>query len=84
MQDMQIKAGKLDAVIVWDAIAKQYADAGEIVEIPREQNLISTVPVAVLRCSEKPELAAAFQEFIASEKGRAIFKEHGYSTELAE
>jgi len=48
---MQIQAGSLDAVIVWDAVANQYLSHGELVEIPPEQNVISTVPVGVLRFS---------------------------------
>ncbi len=81
---LQIKAGKLDATIVWDAIARQYPDDGQIVEIPPENNIISTVPVAVLNSSAQPELAGKFQAFIASEHGREIFARHGYSTELPE
>ncbi|MFQ5810218.1 MAG: molybdate ABC transporter substrate-binding protein [Armatimonadota bacterium] len=81
---LQIKAGKLDATIVWDAIARQYPDDGEIVAIPPESNLISTVPAAVLTTSEHPELAETFQEFITSDIGREAFVRHGYTTELPE
>ena len=81
---LQIKAGKIDVTIVWDAIARAYLEEGEIVQIPPDKNVISTVPVAVLRSSEHPELAKAFQEFVTSERGRAIFIKHGYSTELPE
>jgi molybdate transport system substrate-binding protein len=81
---LQIKAGDLDATIVWDAIARQYPEDGEMVEIPTEQNLISTVPAAVLTTSEHPELAEAFQEFITSDSGREVFVRHGYTTEWPE
>lgn len=76
----QIKVGKLDAAIVWDAIARQYTDAGMIVEIPSEANIISSVPVAVLKTSAYPEAARRFQRFATSERGRAIFARHGYTT----
>jgi molybdate transport system substrate-binding protein len=78
---VHIKAGKIDATIVWDAIAAQYPDEGEIIVIPKEENVISTVPVAVLSSSEHPKTAAAFQEFVLSEEGRAIFAKHHYTTE---
>lgn len=78
---VHIKAGRIDATIVWDAIAAQYPKEGEIVLIPKEKNVISTVPVAVLRSSKHPKEAAAFQEFVVSEEGRAIFAKHHYTTE---
>jgi len=79
---VHIKAGRIDATIVWDAIAEQYPNEGEIVRIPKERNAISTVPVAVLRSSRYPVKAAAFQKFIVSEEARAIFKKHHYTTEF--
>lgn len=81
---VQIKAGKIDAAIVWDAIARAYPDEGHIVPIPPHENVISTVPVAVLRSSDHPGLARAFQDFAASERGARIFARHGYTTEPPE
>ncbi len=78
---VHIKAGRIDATIVWDAIAAQYPNEGEIVPIPKENNVISTVPIAVLRSSKHPKEAAAFQQFLVSEKGQAIFAKHHYTTE---
>lgn len=78
---LHIKAGKIDATIVWDAIARAYPEEGEIVPIPPERNVISTVPVAVLRTSEHLEIARAFQAFARSRRAREIFRRHGYTTE---
>lgn len=75
---MQIQAGSLDAVIVWDAIANQYLDHGELVTIPPDQNVISTVPVAVLSFSRNKALAGKFAEFAASAQGRSVFRRHHY------
>jgi len=75
---LQIQAGSLDAVIVWDAVAGQYLDHGEIVEIPFESNIISAVPIGILVSSEKKELAQDFVNFIVSEQGKAIFRQHHY------
>ena len=77
---LQIKSGKLDATIVWDAIARQYADVAEIVEIDRDANTISTIPVAVLKSSRHTELAREFQKFVTSERGREIWARHGFTT----
>lgn len=78
---LHIKAGKIDATIVWDAVAAQYPKEGDIVRIPKDKNIISTVPVAALRSSKHPKEAAAFQEFVLSKEGRAIFAKHHYTTE---
>ncbi len=79
-----IKVGSLDAVIVWDAVAAYFADEGEVVPIPPEQNIVSTVAVGVLRSSEHPELAEKFVEFITSPPGKEVFKKHHYTTTLSE
>jgi len=78
---MQIQAGSLDAVIVWDATAKQYARHGDPVPIPLSQNTISTVDIAVLKSSAHPTLAKAFLELAASDVGRRIFQKHGYQVD---
>jgi molybdate transport system substrate-binding protein len=75
---IQIQTGSLDAVIVWDAVAHQYLDHGELVPIPPEQNVISTVPVGVLAFSRHKSLAKLFAEFAVSDLGRSIFRRHHY------
>jgi len=75
----QIKLGQLDAVIVWDAVAAYFADSGDVVAIPAEQNVTSTVAVGQLSCSEHPELAGQLLDFITSDKGIEIFKRHHYT-----
>jgi molybdate transport system substrate-binding protein len=79
-----IELGSLDAVIVWDAIAAYVGGKGETVPIPLEQNVISTVSVAILKSSPHPKLSADFVEFITSEQGRQVFKRHHYTTTLPE
>ena len=78
---MQIQAKALDAVIVWDAIARCYSDYGEEVPIPAEQNVISTVDIGVLKFTQDRELAEKFVEFVVSKQGRDIFRKHNYSVE---
>ena len=77
---VQIQVGSLDAVIVWDAVAAQYARHGDQVPIPVEQNVISTVEIAVLKFTSNAESADRFVAFVTSEEGRAVFAKHGYST----
>ena len=68
----------MDAVIVWDAIANQYLDHGELIEIPPVENVVSTVPVGILGFSSHKSLARSFAEFAASDEGKAIFRKHNY------
>ena len=75
---LQIQAGSLDAVIVWDAVARYFAKYGDEVPIPAQQNVVSTVDAGVLRFARNRELAEKFVEFMRSERGRAVFRKHNY------
>ncbi len=77
-----IETKTVDAVILWDATARQFATTGDMVSIPREQNLVSVVPIVLLKSTSEKKLAKKFIEFCTSEKGREILKEKGYTTRL--
>ena len=77
---MQIQAKSLDAVIVWDAMARYYSEYGDQVPIAREKNVVSTVDVGVLKFTERRKLAEKFVDFLVSEQGRDIFEKHNYRT----
>lgn len=53
-------------------------DNVEGISIPQEKNIIKTIPVSVLKFSEKKEIAQQFADFIASDAGKAIFEKHGF------
>ena len=78
---MQIQAGSLDAVIVWDAIASYYVEHGTEVPIPVEKNVISTVNIGILSFTQDRSLAEEFVKFAASQSGQDIFKQHNYRTD---
>ncbi len=71
---LQVQAGSLDAVIVWDATARQFARWGETIAIPPEKNLVSTVDLAVLSFSKFPGLARKLLRAAASPEGKAAFE----------
>ena len=73
-----VKMGSVDAAIVWDAIAANIADSVELIEIPREQNIISHVVIGEMTTTPQPEDARAFVEFVTSESGQDILREKGY------
>ena len=76
---LQVKAGKLDATIVWDAVAAYYPDAAEPVAIPASQNIISRVAIGVLRSAKDTDLAERFVAFLTGPRARAIFRKHHYT-----
>jgi len=81
---MQIQTKALDAVIVWDAMARYFADYGDEVAIEPAKNVISSVEVGVLKFAKNKDLAEKFASFLTSEEGRAIFEKHSYRTEKPE
>jgi molybdate transport system substrate-binding protein len=78
---MQIQVGLLDAVIVWDAIARYYSEHGTEVAIPVEENVISTVNIGILTFTQDRSGAEEFVKFAASQNGQDIFKQHNYRTD---
>ena len=79
---LQVTMGQLDATIIWDATAAFYADKADAIAILPADNEVSSVAVAVLKCSEQQALAQEFGDFLASPDGQAIFRKQHFTTEL--
>ena len=67
-----------DASIIWEDLVVN-SEKMEIVEIPREQNIIKIIPIGTLTFSEKKDAATKFVDFVASPEGKAIFEKHGFT-----
>ena len=67
-----------DASIIWEDLVVN-SEKMEIVEIPREQNIIKIIPIGTLTFSEKKDVATKFVDFVASPEGKAIFEKHGFT-----
>ena len=74
-----VQMGTVDAAILWDANARQFAGHGEMIPIPGRQNVVSTIPIVVLDASGRPAEARGFTEFVTSEEGRRILASHGFT-----
>ncbi len=66
-----IATGQADATIIWEDMVTWAQSRGkiEVVQIPKEQNSIKTIPTAVATCAEKDghlKAAEAFNDFIAN------------------
>lgn len=79
-----IQMHTVDAVIVWDVSARQFAATGDTVTIPPGENVVSTVPVAVLKTSAHPAEAMKFIEFVTSPEGKRILAANGVTVSLQE
>lgn len=79
-----VKLGHIDAAVVWDGVAQYYKEDSDIIAIPQKENIISSIPVAVLKTSENKAISREFLEFVSSEKGKEIFKKHHYTTNVYE
>ncbi|HIH75013.1 MAG TPA: solute-binding protein [Methanosarcina sp.] len=75
-----VASGEVDGAIIWEDMASWGEASGrlEIIPIPEEQNKIKTIPTAVSVYTEDPELAEAFNTYIAGEKAEDTWKKWGF------
>lgn len=78
-----IISGEIDATIVWQALTVWEDNKGKIdvIEIPENQNNISTIPVAITTFTNNPEAAQLFVDFLTSPEGKEIWEKWGYNIE---
>lgn len=74
-----VKIGAVDAAIVWDATAMQYADL-EMVSFPEGDASVEQVSCAVLQYSAQPTAALHFARYLnALDKGQQAFVQAGFA-----
>jgi molybdate transport system substrate-binding protein len=71
--------GTTDASIIWQASLIGTENETDIIEIPKEQNLIEVIPIGTLTFSENEDTAKQFVDFVSSDEGKAIFEKHGFT-----
>ena len=76
-----VQMKKVDAAVVWDAIAANIAEDVDVLEIPKDKNIISRVVVGLMKDAPRQEAARKFIQFMTSPRGRAILKSRGYRIE---
>lgn len=76
-----VKMKDVDASIVWDAIAANFADGVDAVKIPKNDNVISKVVAGLMNTSKRKTTAKRFLQFIKGKKGQKILKAKKYRTE---
>ncbi|WOF15328.1 molybdate ABC transporter substrate-binding protein [Methanoplanus sp. FWC-SCC4] len=69
---------QVDAVIIWEDLLD--TEKMDVVDIPVEEGFVKVVPVGKLTFSEQPDDAMKFVEFVASDDGKALYRECGFET----
>lgn len=76
----KVESGDLDAGIVYITDVLAAGDAVEGVDIPEEDNVAATYPIASLTDAGNAEVAEAFVEFVLSEDGQEILASYGFGS----
>ena len=74
----KVEAGDLDAGIVYVTDVLAAGDAVEGIDIPADENVIATYPIAALTDAANAEVADAFVEFVLSDEGQEILDSYGF------
>jgi molybdate transport system substrate-binding protein len=74
----KVEAGDLDAGIVYVTDVMAAGDAVEGIEIPSDENVVATYPIAALSDAANPDTADAFVEFVLSDEGQEILRSYGF------
>ena len=53
-------------------------DKVEGVDIPEDQNVLATYPIATVKASPAPDQAQAFMDLVLSAEGQQVLKEYGF------
>jgi molybdate transport system substrate-binding protein len=74
----KVVAGEADAGVVYATDVTAAGDDADGVPIPDEINVVAEYPIAALADAPNPDGAAAFVEFVLSDRGQAILAEFGF------
>ncbi|HET7517283.1 MAG TPA: molybdate ABC transporter substrate-binding protein [Actinomycetes bacterium] len=74
----KVSLGEADAGIVYVTDVTAGGDKVEGVDIPREQNVLATYPIATVKASRAPDEAQAFMDLALSAEGRQVLKQYGF------
>ncbi len=75
---VQLSVHALDAAVIWNATANQFANKVRVVQRGDSQSRIGA-PIGVLRFSRYPNLAQAFVDFVTSPAAAPVLRKHGFT-----
>jgi molybdate transport system substrate-binding protein len=75
----KVALGEADAGIVYKTDALTVPDKVQIVEIPKQINVVAEYPIAVLKAAPHSDLARAFVKLVLSKEGQKALAEAGFN-----
>lgn len=75
----KVEAGEVDVGVVYRTDVLAAGDAVEGIEIPEDQNVVATYPIATVGEAANVEGAQAFIDFVLSDEGQAALAEAGFA-----
>ena len=74
----KVSLGEADAGIVYVTDITAGGAKVEGVDIPREQSVLATYPIATVKASRAPDEAQAFMDLVLSAEGQQVLKQYGF------
>jgi molybdate transport system substrate-binding protein len=74
----KVSLGEADAGIVYVTDVTAGGDKVEGIDIPEDQNVTATYPIATVKASQAPDKAQAFLDLVLSAEGQRVLKEYGF------
>ncbi|MGO9591007.1 MAG: molybdate ABC transporter substrate-binding protein [Candidatus Acidiferrales bacterium] len=74
-----VETGDVDAGIVYTTDALSSSKVRIVAKAPANSHKPVIYPVAVIKTTKNPAAAKAFEDFLSSSQGRAIFEKYGFS-----
>ncbi|MDD2599699.1 MAG: molybdate ABC transporter substrate-binding protein [Kiritimatiellae bacterium] len=75
---LAVRLGTVDAVIVWEAVARYYTRFGVIVPLAEGVKHAAEISIVRLKSTNSPAAADAFIDFVVAPEGQALLAKLGY------
>jgi molybdate transport system substrate-binding protein len=74
----KVSLGEADAGIVYVTDVAAGGDKVEGVDVPQDQNVVATYPIATVKASRAQDQAQAFLDLVLSAEGQRVLEQHGF------
>ena len=74
----KVSLGEADAGIVYVTDVTAGGDKVEGVDIPEDQNVTATYPIATVKASKAQDKAQAFMDLVLSDRGQQVLEQYGF------
>ncbi|HSK38002.1 MAG TPA: molybdate ABC transporter substrate-binding protein [Actinomycetota bacterium] len=74
----KVSLGEADAGIVYVTDVTAGGDKVEGVDVPQDQNVVATYPIATVKASRAQDQAQAFLDLVLSAEGQRVLEQHGF------